>query len=250
MGRSTVRSVSTISNRICALNGGGGADWVLKLELEVLDKRRRYLGENNPATFVAKTNLATTYFNQSRLDEAERLELEVLQGRQQVFGKSHWLTLQSMNNLLNTYIEQGRMEDCEHMMTFLLETSLAKAEPDPRLQPSILEKANRLCSVYKESGRLQSLSKLEAKMDMLQRQSTTWSRVIRSFELKPNTFAEIGAEHQLPASPLYLDLFLLRSYWANKISVCFPINQYKLKFLLLWLAVAYVVCFVRYCSPK
>ena len=78
-----------------------------------------------------------------------------------------------MSNLLNTYIEQGRVEACEQTLTLLLEASLAKAEPDPRLRPSILEKANRVCSLYKESGRIQSLSELEANMDMLQRQSTS-----------------------------------------------------------------------------
>ena len=173
LGDEAHETINSMANLALTFASQGLHERAEKLELEVLDNRRRFLGENNPATFVAKTNLATTYFNQSRLDEAERLELEVLQGRQQLFGKSHWLTLQSMNNLLNTYMEQGRMEACEQNMTMLLEESLAKAEPDPRLQPSILEKANRMCSLYKESGRLQSLSKLEAKMDMLQRRSTT-----------------------------------------------------------------------------
>ncbi len=175
LGDDAHETINSMANLALTFASQGLYERAEKLELEVLDKRRRFLGENNPATFVAKTNLAVTYFNQSRLDEAERLELEVLQGRQQVFGKSHWRTLQSMSNLVNTWIEQGRIEACEQNLIFLLEASLAKTEPDPRLRPSILEKANRVCSLYKESGRLQCLSKLEEKTDLLQRQPTTFS---------------------------------------------------------------------------
>ena len=119
-------------------------------------------------TLVAKTNLATTYYHQARFDEAEKLEVEVLQGRQQVLGKFHWLTLLSMSNLLDTYIGQGRMEACEQNLTLLVQASLAEAEPNPRLRSSILDNANKMCSLYKERGQLQSLAELEEKISMLQ----------------------------------------------------------------------------------
>ena len=173
LGDEAHETINSMANLALTFTSQGLYERAEKLELEVLDKRKRLLGDDHPATFVAKTNLATTYFKQSRLDDAGRLELEALQARQQLFGKSHWRTLQSMSNLLNTYIEQGRMDACEQNMTLLLEASLAKAEPDPGLLPSILENANRMCSLYKESGRLQNLSELEAKVDMLQRQWTT-----------------------------------------------------------------------------
>ncbi|KAL9076812.1 MAG: hypothetical protein Q9161_000797 [Pseudevernia consocians] len=168
LGDEAHETINSMANLALSFTSQGVYGRAEKLELEVLDKRKRFLGESNPATLVAKTNLAVTYYHQARLDEAEKLELEVFQGRQHVFGKSHWLTLFSMSNLLNTYIEQGRMEICEQSLTLLLQASLAAPEPNARLRSSILANAKRMCSLYKECGRLESLTELEEKMDLLQ----------------------------------------------------------------------------------
>ena len=168
LGDEAHETINSMANLALSFTSQGVYGRAEKLELEVLDKRKRFLGESNPATLVAKTNLAVTYYHQARLDEAEKLELEVFQGRQHVFGKSHWLTLFSMSNLLNTYIEQGRMEICEQSLTLLLQACLAAPEPNARLRSSILANAKRMCSLYKECGRLESLTELEEKMDSLQ----------------------------------------------------------------------------------
>lgn len=168
LGDEAHETINSMANLALVFTSQGFYDKGEKLEREVLDKRKRFLGENNPATLVAKTNLATTYFQQGRLDEAERLEAEVLHVRRQLLGRSHWLTLSSMNNLLNTHIQQGRMEACEQSLTFLLQASLDLPEPNRRLRSTIIENAKRVCSLYKESGQLQTLTELEEKMKMLQ----------------------------------------------------------------------------------
>ena len=164
LGDEAHETINSMANFAMNYASQGSYDKAEKLEREVLDKRKRFLGEDNPATLVAKTNLATTRFQQGRLDEAEELEEEVLQTRRRLLGTSHWLTLSSMNNLLNTYIEQSRMEACGQSLTVLLQASLDLPEPNRRLRSTILENAERVCSLYKASGQLQNLTELEEKM--------------------------------------------------------------------------------------
>ena len=49
-----------------------------KVEVEVLEQRRRVLGMDHPDTIMAAANLAATYRAQGRYGEAEKLEVEVL----------------------------------------------------------------------------------------------------------------------------------------------------------------------------
>ncbi|KAI9776901.1 MAG: hypothetical protein M1816_005004 [Peltula sp. TS41687] len=51
-------------------------------------------------------NLASTYFNQGRRQEAKELEAEVLEARKSLLGQEHPDTLTSMASLPSTYRDQ------------------------------------------------------------------------------------------------------------------------------------------------
>src|SRR5207248_10231354 len=57
-----------------------------KLEEQVVERRRRLLGEQHPDTLKAIGKLAVTLAAQGNLDEARRLQEAVVSGRRALFG--------------------------------------------------------------------------------------------------------------------------------------------------------------------
>jgi hypothetical protein len=60
-------------------------------------------------------NLARTYWNQGRWNEAEKLEIQVIDMRKNLLGAEHPDTLTSMGNLANTYRKLGRWDEAEKL---------------------------------------------------------------------------------------------------------------------------------------
>ncbi|KZL83841.1 kinesin light chain 3 [Colletotrichum incanum] len=60
-------------------------------------------------------NLASTYRNQGRWEEAEKLDVQVMETRKTKLGADHPDTLTSMANLASTYRNQGRWEEAEKL---------------------------------------------------------------------------------------------------------------------------------------
>jgi len=48
------------------------------LEVQVLETRKRVLGQKHPDTLLSMANLVSTYHQQGRLTEAKKIEVEVL----------------------------------------------------------------------------------------------------------------------------------------------------------------------------
>ncbi|KAJ5669905.1 uncharacterized protein N7477_005268 [Penicillium maclennaniae] len=65
------------------------------------------LGADHPDTLTSIANLASTYRNQGRWEEAERLEVYVLETREMKLGADYPNTLISIANLASTYRNQG-----------------------------------------------------------------------------------------------------------------------------------------------
>src|SRR5438034_198484 len=68
-------------------------------------------GADHPSTLTSMGNLASTYKNQGRTNEAVELEEEVLKKRKEILRLDHPDTLTSMNNLASTYEKQGRTNE-------------------------------------------------------------------------------------------------------------------------------------------
>ena len=60
-------------------------------------------------------NLASTYSDQGRWNEAEQLEVQVMDMRKRLLGPDHPHTLTSMANLASTYSDQGRWNEAEQL---------------------------------------------------------------------------------------------------------------------------------------
>jgi hypothetical protein len=76
---------------------------------------KKLLGAEHPDTLRSMGNLASTYRNQGRWNEAEQLEIQVLDMRKKLLGAEHPDTLQSMANLASTYWNQGRWNEAEQL---------------------------------------------------------------------------------------------------------------------------------------
>ena len=74
-----------------------------------MDMRKKLLGAEHPQTLTSMANLASTYRNQGRWNEAEQLEIRVMKMRKKLLGAEHPDTLISMANLACTYRDQGRI---------------------------------------------------------------------------------------------------------------------------------------------
>jgi uncharacterized protein (DUF2164 family) len=100
-------------------------------------------------------NLASTYRNQGRWNEAEQLEVQVMDMRKKLLGAEHPDTLTSMANLASTYRNQGRWNEAEQLEVQVMDMrkKLLGAE-----HPDTLTSMANLASTYgiREDGMRQS----------------------------------------------------------------------------------------------
>jgi hypothetical protein len=80
-----------------------------------MDMRKKLLGAEHPSTLSSMGNLASTYWNQGRWNEAEQLQIQVMDMRKKLLGAKHPDTLSSMENLASTYQNQGRWNEAEKL---------------------------------------------------------------------------------------------------------------------------------------
>ena len=64
-----------------------------------MEKSTKVLGAEHPLTLTSIGNLASTYGNQGRWEEAEKLEVQVMETMEKVLGAEHPSTLTSIGNL-------------------------------------------------------------------------------------------------------------------------------------------------------
>ena len=80
-----------------------------RLDVQVLEMSRRFLGEEHPYTLTSMGDLASTYSNQGRWKEAEQLEVQVLETRKRVLGEEHPDTLRSISDLAHILKYMGEV---------------------------------------------------------------------------------------------------------------------------------------------
>ena len=66
-------------------------------------------------------NLASTYRQQGRWNEAEQLQVQVMDMRKKLLGAEHPDTLTSMANLASTYWQQGRWNEAEQLQVQVMD---------------------------------------------------------------------------------------------------------------------------------
>jgi hypothetical protein len=76
-----------------------------------METSKTMLGAEHPDTLTSMANLASTFWNQGRWNEAEKLQVQVMETRKTVLGAEHPDTLTSMANLAYTWESQGKLQD-------------------------------------------------------------------------------------------------------------------------------------------
>ena len=100
---------------------------------QVLDVRRRVLGEDHPITLGSKNNLAAILHSQGKWQEAEEMHRQVLDVRRRVLGEEHPDTFSSKNNLAYVLQSQGKWQEAEEMRGQVLDVRkrvLGEEHPD------------------------------------------------------------------------------------------------------------------------
>jgi serine/threonine protein kinase/Tfp pilus assembly protein PilF len=80
---------------------------------EVLEARKRKLGDDHPETLESKNDLALLYKEQAKYQQAEKLLLEAVEGRRLKLGDKHPHTIESINSLIDLYDAWKKQEKAE-----------------------------------------------------------------------------------------------------------------------------------------
>jgi hypothetical protein len=127
------------------------------LELQVMQMRKRVLGDEHPDTLTSINNLASTYSKQGRWKEAEELQVQETQTRKRVLGDEHPDMLTSMANLVATYRDQGRWKEAEELQ--VQEMQMRKRVIGDE-HPHTLNSIANLAATYSNQGRWREAEEL------------------------------------------------------------------------------------------
>jgi tetratricopeptide (TPR) repeat protein len=128
-----------------------------ELLMQVVQTRKKVLGDEHPDTLTRMDNLASTYRSQGRWKEAEELEVQVWQIRKRVLGDEHPDTLTSMANLASTYKSQGRWREAEELFVQVVQTWKRVFGNE---YPDTLTTMANLASTYRSQGRWKEAEEL------------------------------------------------------------------------------------------
>jgi len=126
-----------------------------------LKLRKVVLGGDDNDTLRAMMNLAGTYRDQGRLEDAADLMMEVSELRRKVLGKEHPDTLRTKMNLAVTYRLQGRREDAVELQEKVLR-SMKRVLGDEH--PDTLRGKASLAATYWNHGQWNAAAELDEKV--------------------------------------------------------------------------------------
>lgn len=139
----------------------GKLDEAERMQVEIVEQRRRLLGEDHPDTITASGNLAGTYHAQGRWKEAEELQVEILSQQKKSLTMEHPDTLEAAHALAFTYYKLKKLKKAETMQVEVLETRrriLGKDHPDT------LRTASHLARTYQGQGKLEDAERIEVEV--------------------------------------------------------------------------------------
>ena len=131
-----------------------------ELYSQVLEIRKRVLGEEHPDTAASYNNLASVYASQGEYEKAEGLYGKALGICERVLGEEYLGTATSYNNLAYVYDRQGKYEKAEGLYGKALgiyERVLGEEHPDTAAS------YNNLAYVYDRQGKYEKAEGLYGK---------------------------------------------------------------------------------------
>ena len=109
-------------------------------QVHVMEARKEELGADHPDTLTSMANLASTYWNQGRGQEAENLFVLVMEATKEKLGADHPDTLTSMANLALTYKDQKRWSEAFTLLSEAVQGMQYVLGPDhPQVSKYMLE---------------------------------------------------------------------------------------------------------------
>ncbi|KAL9104255.1 MAG: hypothetical protein Q9187_008925 [Circinaria calcarea] len=75
------------------------------------------------------SNLASAYYHQGRLKEAEELRVQEIEMRKIVHGPEHQSSLSAMNQLIVIYMAQGRWPEAEQLVMKIDLKAISREDP-------------------------------------------------------------------------------------------------------------------------
>jgi tetratricopeptide (TPR) repeat protein len=163
-----------------------------EIQENVLEVRRRTLGEGHPDTLWSMDNLASTYQKQGgRLKEVKELREKVLEVTRRTLGEEHPDTLCAVQNLASTLLEQGgRLTEVQELEEKVLEVrrhTLGEEHSDT------LHSMQRLAITY---GKIRSTQVQELNEKLLEVRGSTLGEehpdTVRSMNNLTNTYKQLG----------------------------------------------------------
>jgi tetratricopeptide (TPR) repeat protein len=130
-----------------------------RVSLKAVEISTEILSSDHYLTLSAMDNLAMTYLDQGRTEEATRLHEEVLEKRRRILdeGDDHPDTLTTMNNLALAYRDQKRTEEAARLQEEVLEKRRRILGDD---HPYTLTTMDSLASIYQDQGRTEEAARL------------------------------------------------------------------------------------------
>ncbi|KAI5816861.1 hypothetical protein BZA77DRAFT_44879 [Pyronema omphalodes] len=164
LGEESTKTLMAMHSVGCMLRLSGRLKEAQVLEENVLEARRRTLGDEHSETLDIMYNLAITYRQLGgRLKEVQELEEKVLEVWRRTLGKDHPKTLDAMQSLAVTYKDQGgRLKEVQELEEKVLEVRRRTLGEE---HPKTLDAMQSLAVTYKDQGgRLKEVQELEEKV--------------------------------------------------------------------------------------
>ncbi|KAF2705151.1 hypothetical protein K504DRAFT_460420 [Pleomassaria siparia CBS 279.74] len=128
-----------------------------RLYVQVIETRKRVLGEAHLDTLTSMDDLAFMYQDQGQLTKAERLYGDIAQTREMAFGNEHLDSIDSLSNLARVVEKQGKYEDAERL--YRETVALHKKIVGPTHTRTI-ESLSNLARVVEKQGKYEDAERL------------------------------------------------------------------------------------------
>jgi tetratricopeptide (TPR) repeat protein len=119
------------SNLALLYSDMGQFEQALVLTQQVLDAKRRVLGEDNPSTLATTINLALLHTRTGDFQACAELCGPLIQRARRVYGESHTHTLTSRGLLATAYLGMGRSAQAETIFREVLQQRQAAQPSEP-----------------------------------------------------------------------------------------------------------------------
>ncbi|KAJ6564783.1 P-loop containing nucleoside triphosphate hydrolase protein [Mycena capillaripes] len=129
-----------------------------ELYVKVLQKWRKFLGDDHPDTIWASHHLGLTYTELGQFKQAEELLVIALEKRKTVLGVDHPDTLSVMFNLAVAFSRSGQLQKAEELEAIVLEKRRKLLGED---HLDTLNAMYNLAATFSKAGQLQKAEELE-----------------------------------------------------------------------------------------